>query len=40
MTMTWQLVAIAFCAVGFFFSFIAFLAAWAAMASAAVDDER
>ena len=38
--MTWQLVAIAFCSVCFFFSFIAFLAAWAAMASAAVDDER
>jgi hypothetical protein len=36
--MTIQLVIIAFCAIWFFFSFIAFLAAWAAMASAAVDD--
>jgi hypothetical protein len=36
--MTWQLVIMVFCAVGFFFSFIAFLAVWAAMAAATVDE--
>jgi hypothetical protein len=38
--MTIHLLVMAFCSICFFFSFIAFLAVWAAMASAAIDDER